>query len=167
MKLKSHPRRMYGLCGQLLLKMFTFIFWPCQIIKGTTFDGNRLGNEMYSNMLAVLFLFQHTFFSIPVVFSHSSLPLPACRPARFARLWQSLVRFPFLFVSFCRWLCQTQLVRPANWAGKWHGLRRNISRWLCRLECFRFVVRWGNVEIVWFRRVKFKTHFNYGNLTCS
>lgn len=32
---------------------------------------------MYSNMLAVLFLFQHTFFSIPVVFSHSSLPLPA------------------------------------------------------------------------------------------
>lgn len=163
---------MYGLCGQLLLTMFTFIFWPSQIIKATTCDGNRLGNEMYSNMLAVLFLCtsKHTFFSIFLLY----FLIRVC-------LYQLLSLSSGSFCSFMAKPCQISffvcqllsLTLPdtistsskLSWQMTWPAAEHFPD------DCLGsnvFALCWGGAmceEIIWLRRVKFKTHFNYGNLT--
>lgn len=122
-----------GLQGPL--SMFTFIR---NYKRHDLMSGNRLGNEMYSNMLAV-----HTFFlpSSSVVHSHFHLGLSP----------KALSDFPFFFCLFCQLLSltlppDTQLVRPANWAGKWHGHRQNNSRWLwCASPCMYVLWDGGNL----------------------
>lgn len=91
------------MCLQGPLSMFTFIR---NYKRHDLMSGNRLGNEMYSNMLAV-----HTFFlpSSSVVHSHFHLGLSP----------KALSDFPFFFCLFCQLLSltlppDTQLVRPAN-----------------------------------------------------
>lgn len=138
----------YGLCGQLLLTMFTFIFWPCQIINATTFVGNSLGNEMYSNMLAVLFLFQHTFslFLLYFAIQVCLYQLPSLSTGSFCSFMAKPCQISF-FV--CRLLSLTfpdtiSTTSKLSWQMTWPQAEQFSM--IVRLECFRIAVWWGNVR---------------------
>lgn len=122
--------------------MFTFIFWPCQIIKATTFVGNRLGNEMYSNMLAVLFLIQHTFSLFLLYFS-----IRVCLYFQLVDWLVLLVYGKAFFV--CRFLSLTladtiSTTSKLSWQMTWPQAKQLAM--IVRLECFRIAVWWGNVR---------------------